>query len=230
MKILIGTAVGLALAAPVFAEDSTTFAVAEREEAGPHLIVNGRPVYLFSTDVRATDEESAETTCTSDDCLATWPPVSTTDEAELEQGEGIDAARLGTTAFEDRQIVTYDGWPLYHYIGDEDSGEPQGDGLEAFDGVWHLIHPVVQIHAADIEACVAMYAADCAQCHGRTGRGLASFPSLLGMDAGEVAARLEQYRAGETVGPNSPLMWSVAGELSDEDIANLAAHISINFP
>ena len=230
MKALIATSVALALAAPAFAQDNPTFAIAESEGAGTHLIVDGRPVYLFSTDVRATNEQSAEITCTSDVCLATWPLVTTADEAELEPSENIDAARLGTTAFEDRQVVTYDGWPLYHFAGDEGSDEPQGDGVEDFDGVWHLVHPVVQIHAADIDAGAEMYATECAQCHGRTGRGLASFPSLLGMEAGEVGALLEQYRANERVGPNSPLMWSVADGLSDEDIANLAAHVSTNFP
>ena len=55
------------------------------------------------------------------------------------------------------------------------------------------------------------------------------FPSLAGHDAGYISTRLMQYRAGETVGPNSPLMKPVAATLSDQDIANLAAFISTEF-
>lgn len=75
----------------------------------------------------------------------------------------------------------------------------------------------------------AMYAQTCAQCHGRAGRGMASFPSIAGRDADYLQGRLEQYRAGETVGPNSALMKPVAAELSDEDIASLADFIASNF-
>jgi len=81
----------------------------------------------------------------------------------------------------------------------------------------------------NMEAAATMYAQACAQCHGRTGRGMASFPSLTGRDDDYIAARLMQYRAGETVGPNSPLMQPVAASLSDEDVANLAAFVSTSF-
>ena len=37
------------------------------------------------------------------------------------------------------------------------------------------------------------------------------------------------YRAKEKVGPNSAIMMSLSGELSDDDIANLAAYVSATF-
>lgn len=83
--------------------------------------------------------------------------------------------------------------------------------------------------SVDLAAAEAMYAQACAQCHGRAGRGMASFPSIAGRDESYLAERLERYRAGETIGPNSALMIPVAGELSDEEIANLAAFISASF-
>ena len=66
----------------------------------------------------------------------------------------------------------------------------------------------------------------CSKCHGPTGRGMASFPSLAGRDADYVASRLKQYRAKEKVGPNCPLMIPHAVKLSDDQIANLAAYTS----
>ncbi len=83
--------------------------------------------------------------------------------------------------------------------------------------------------AEDIAAGQAMYAESCASCHGRAGRGMASFPSIAGRDAEYIAKRLKQYRAGERVGPNSGLMAPLASDLSDDDIANLAAYISETF-
>lgn len=85
------------------------------------------------------------------------------------------------------------------------------------------------VRGADVSAGEAAYAATCANCHGPTGRGMASFPSLAGNSPDYITERLVQYRAGEMVGPNSPLMMPMAADLSDEDIASLAAYVSETF-
>lgn len=85
------------------------------------------------------------------------------------------------------------------------------------------------VQAADASAGEEMYANDCAQCHGKAGKGMASFPALNGQDAEYISSRLETYRAGEKVGSNSSLMIPNASNLSDDDIANLSAYISENF-
>lgn len=82
------------------------------------------------------------------------------------------------------------------------------------------------VHAADKSAGEVLYADACAQCHGPTGKGMASFPALTGRDADYITSRLETYRAGERVGSNSSLMIPNASDLSDNDIANLAAFIA----
>lgn len=81
----------------------------------------------------------------------------------------------------------------------------------------------------DASAGKTLYASKCAHCHGQEGAGMASFPALAGRDAEYIKSRLEQYRAGEKVGANSGVMIPNAKSLSDEDINNLAAHISSNF-
>lgn len=80
--------------------------------------------------------------------------------------------------------------------------------------------------AGDAEAGKARYAETCANCHGPTGGGMASFPKIAGRDAAYLTGRLTQYRAGETVGPNSALMMPMAEELTDDEIANLVAYLS----
>lgn len=81
------------------------------------------------------------------------------------------------------------------------------------------------VQSADKAAGETLYAKACAQCHGPNGKGMASFPSLSGRNADYITSRLETYRAGEKVGSNSFLMIPNATNLSDGDIANLAAFI-----
>lgn len=85
------------------------------------------------------------------------------------------------------------------------------------------------LQAADINMGEAMYGAQCAQCHGRTGLGAGAFPALNGQTAEYIAGKLELYRAREQVGGNSALMWGPSANLSDADIANLSAFISERF-
>ena len=68
--------------------------------------------------------------------------------------------------------------------------------------------------------------ASCISCHGPQGQGMGIFPKISGQTADYIAKRLTQYRAGEMVGPNSPLMMPMASALSDADIADLAAYIA----
>jgi len=88
---------------------------------------------------------------------------------------------------------------------------------------------MAQPQAEDISAGEAIYTQSCAHCHGGSGQGMGSFPSIAGQDADYIAKRLTQYRAGEKVGPNTPLMAPMATDLSDDDIADLAAYISTTF-
>ena len=66
--------------------------------------------------------------------------------------------------------------------------------------------------------------AGCAACHGSKGEGGVG-PSLAGQAANDIALMLQQYKAGETRGNQSNLMWSQAAALSDRDIDNLATYI-----
>jgi cytochrome c553 len=83
-----------------------------------------------------------------------------------------------------------------------------------------------EARAQDAAAGEALYKKDCRQCHGPTARGMSAYPRLSDKEADYIVERLGRYRAGEKIGPNSPLMIPAAADLSDTDIANLAAFIS----
>jgi len=94
-------------------------------------------------------------------------------------------------------------------------------GVLAAAGAFHA-------QAADLEAGKAKYQV-CMSCHGPEGKGQAIFPGIAGKDADYLAGKLNQYRAGEQVGPNTALMAPHAAALSDDDIANVSAYIASEF-
>lgn len=83
--------------------------------------------------------------------------------------------------------------------------------------------------AQDLDAAKKLYADSCRNCHGPSARGMASFPKLAGQSEEYLLSRLEQYRDGDAVGPNSALMFPIAAEMSDEEIADVATYIATTF-
>lgn len=77
---------------------------------------------------------------------------------------------------------------------------------------------------ADVDA-PALYAKSCASCHGDMAQGTASGPALDKLANADIQARLEGYRAGQTMGPKTAIMAPMAKKLSDEQIAALARYL-----
>ena len=78
----------------------------------------------------------------------------------------------------------------------------------------------------DIDAGEKRYHKSCHNCHGPAGMGVASYPKVSGKDFSYIVDKLNRYRAGEKIGPNSALMISMAKKLSDIEIQILAAYLS----
>ena len=79
--------------------------------------------------------------------------------------------------------------------------------------------------AGDSEAGEQRYKKTCINCHGPAGKGVASYPKISGNDVSYTKSKLEIYRSGTKIGPNSDLMIMMAKPLTDEEIANLAAYL-----
>jgi len=79
--------------------------------------------------------------------------------------------------------------------------------------------------SGDKEAGEARYNKTCINCHGPAGKGLASYPKISGNEVSYTKSKLETYRDGIKIGPNSALMIMMAKPLTDEEIANLAAYL-----
>ena len=88
-----------------------------------------------------------------------------------------------------------------------------------------LLSPSGDAVSGDKEAGEARYKQTCINCHGPAGKGVASYPKISGNEIAYTQSKLETYRSGTKVGPNSALMIMFAQPLSDEEIANLAAYL-----
>jgi cytochrome c553 len=84
--------------------------------------------------------------------------------------------------------------------------------------------------AQDLADGEKLYQRTCRACHGPRAQGMASFPKLADKTEEILIERLQAYREGEKVGPNSALMIPHAVKLTDEDIENIAAYITTSFP
>ena len=79
--------------------------------------------------------------------------------------------------------------------------------------------------SGDKEAGEARYKKTCINCHGPAGKGAASYPKISGNEVSYTKSKLETYRDGIKIGPNSALMIMMAKSLTDEEIENLAAYL-----
>ena len=88
----------------------------------------GRTLYLFAPDTPST------TKCTGS-CAAYWPPVT----GDPMAGPGV-TGRLGTIKRPGGATqATYDGHPLYTYIGDSARGQANGNKLDLNGGYWYAV-------------------------------------------------------------------------------------------
>jgi len=92
---------------------------------------DGKTLYLWEAD------KSGTSTC-SGACAAAWPPV-TTSGAPL-AGGGVDKSLLSTVKRSDgAEQVTYNGHPLYYYVGDTGPGTAKGQGSKDFGASWYVL-------------------------------------------------------------------------------------------
>src|SRR4051794_28878642 len=92
---------------------------------------HGRTLYLFAKDQGTTSSCSGA-------CATAWPPLRVSGKPLA--GGGAKAALLGTTKQSDgKPQVTYNGHPLYLYVGDQKAGDTNGQGITAFGGGWFAL-------------------------------------------------------------------------------------------
>ena len=93
----------------------------------------GRTLYLFKADV------GANSACAGA-CATAWPPLPANGTPIA--GTGLTAAKLGTiTRSGGNRQVTYNGHPVYLYVGDKKPGDVNGQAVTAFGAAWYALTP-----------------------------------------------------------------------------------------
>jgi predicted lipoprotein with Yx(FWY)xxD motif len=101
------------------------------------ILVNavGRTLYVFAPD------HHSRVSC-NQSCQATWPPEIAPASGRATAERGVRAGLIGSDPNPaGGRVVTYAGWPLYTFSGDNGAGQENGEGLDLNGGRWYVITP-----------------------------------------------------------------------------------------
>lgn len=94
---------------------------------------NGMTLYTY-----APDQQTPGSSACTGSCAQNWPPYTVESKSDI----NVSAATSGTvgtiTRADGTLQVTYNGAPLYFYIGDKSPGDTNGQGV---GGVWYVAKP-----------------------------------------------------------------------------------------
>jgi predicted lipoprotein with Yx(FWY)xxD motif len=98
----------------------------------------GRALYAFTRDQRGGSSRCYWA------CAKAWPVYVAKGRPLV--GKGVRQSLTGTTKRRDgaRQI-TYNGRPLYYYVGDKATGEVRCQNVDEFGGTWLVVRPNGQL-------------------------------------------------------------------------------------
>jgi predicted lipoprotein with Yx(FWY)xxD motif len=127
--VLFGIAVARA-AGPPPAAAGTGVTLKVAKIGGVTVLTNahGLTLYWFVPDTPTTSK------CTGS-CTAYWPPVTGSPKA----GPGVTGKLAIITRPGGAVQATYDGHPLYTYVGDSGPGQTQGNNLDLNGGLWYEV-------------------------------------------------------------------------------------------
>ena len=131
-----GTGPGSAGAPASRAPAGVRLRVAHSVEHGAYLTdLSGRALYLLES------HEASQAGC-HDRCVGVWPPLFAGAAAPTAADSALDPRLAGTTRRRDGMLqVSYNGHPLYYYIGDGGPGQTLGHQVEDAWGEWYLVSP-----------------------------------------------------------------------------------------
>ena len=130
-------AVGLALstAAPASARPAVTVQPGNSDYG--RILVDGKgfALYAFTRDGRGRSRCAGE-------CARAWPPYIVRGAVRAGSGAGAaagdSASRAAPTA---ARQVTFDGRPLYYYVGDRRPGQVLCQNVSEYGGLWLVVRP-----------------------------------------------------------------------------------------
>jgi len=129
--ILLGVFVATPTTQPAAASGSGSSQTLDaRTISGQAVLTNsqGLTLYTFAPD------KTNKSVCYGD-CATYWPPVP----GNMSAGPGVTGTIGTITRTDGTKQATYDGHPLYTYIGDHAPGTASGNNLNLNGGLWHVV-------------------------------------------------------------------------------------------
>jgi predicted lipoprotein with Yx(FWY)xxD motif len=123
-KLLIGSAVSLALVSAAFAQTAPA-KISETPKGKVLADEKGMTLYIF-------DKDSAGKSACNDQCAVNWPPLTADTDSK---GTGDYTV---ITRDDGKKQWAYKGMPLYGWVKDKKPGDVTGDGV---NNVWHVARP-----------------------------------------------------------------------------------------
>jgi predicted lipoprotein with Yx(FWY)xxD motif len=94
-------------------------------ELGTYLVdAEGKTLYYFTQDT-----VPGASVCGTGGCLESWPVFGPAEGQGFAPGEGVTGVLGSFTRADDLIQATYDGRPLYYFVGDQAAGDTTGQGL-----------------------------------------------------------------------------------------------------
>ncbi len=112
------------------ASASTGSALKTAKVGGVTVLTNAKGFTLYSF----MPDTSTKSNCNGS-CASIWPPV----KGPATAGSGVTGKLTTITRSDGSLQATYNGHPLYTYVGDTSPGQNSGNGLNANGGVWHEV-------------------------------------------------------------------------------------------
>jgi len=127
---LLGVAAATPKAAPAASVAAGSQVLKARPIGGTEVLTNARGLTLYSF---APDTPSRSACYGS--CAAYWPPVP----GNVSAGPGVTGTVGSIKRTNGSTQATYDGHPLYTYIGDSAPGQDSGNNLNLNGGLWRNV-------------------------------------------------------------------------------------------
>jgi len=91
----------------------------------------GRTLYAFGHDKKNKSRCSGQ-------CAGFWPPATAPKKPTVAKGISKSKLKVIKRGDGSRQL-SYNGHPLYRYVGDGKPGDTNGENITAFGGIWRVL-------------------------------------------------------------------------------------------
>jgi predicted lipoprotein with Yx(FWY)xxD motif len=132
VAVIIAVTSGGSARANRSAAANSAISLRQTQLGGTLADAQGRTLYLFEGDKpnRSTLSSAGQ---------AVWPPF--TSATRPQALNGVMAGSVGAIKDPDGAFqITYNGHPLYYYVGDRGAGQTHGQGLNQFGALWYVLN------------------------------------------------------------------------------------------